>query len=175
MTAESSPRLVIPRDRLGRIEAEALVAYPGEGCGVLLGEEEGRVRRVRELVRAPNRWGERNDRYAVDPDLLRDLQEREDRGGPTVLGFYHSHPDAEPVPSATDREHGWPWYLYLIVGLVDGEVGDVRAWEFTGPERRPEEREIEVVGGADQRTDLDIDRNGESHRDTQQETEASHE
>jgi desampylase len=34
-------------------------------------------------------------------------------GGPDLLGYYHSHPDGHPVPSATDCAHA---------------SGDDRAW-----------------------------------------------
>lgn len=144
-TGDAPGRLVLPRELMERIEDRAEDAYPGEGCGVLLGYRDGSDRVVRELADAPNAWSERNDRYAVDPDLLRELQEREDAGGPAVLGFYHSHPEADPVPSPTDREHAWPWYLYLIVGVRDGRAGQARAWEFEGAGHRPDEREIEIT------------------------------
>lgn len=138
-------RLVVPERLMERIEERAERAYPGEGCGVLLGGRDGSDRVVRELAEAPNAWSGRDDRYAVDPDLLRELQEREDAGGPVVLGFYHSHPEAEPVPSSTDREHAWPWYLYLIVEVRDGGARQARAWEFEGADRRPAERDIETT------------------------------
>lgn len=116
---------------LAREMASALEeAYPAEGCGVLLGRVQGRDRTVTELAGAENRWPDRDDRYLVDPGTLRRLMEREDRGGPRVLGFYHSHPDADPVPSETDRELAWPWYLYLIVPVEGREAGEGRAWQL---------------------------------------------
>lgn len=147
-TATDGARLQLPEGLLREIRSELEAAYPREGCGVLLGEVAGEVRRVTEAVRAENRWEGRDDRYLVDPGTLRELQEREARGGPAVLGFYHSHPDAEPVPSPTDVEHAWPWYLYLVVRVDGGEAGPARAWRLAGTEDRFEERPLEVTEGA---------------------------
>lgn len=140
------PRMVVTEDVWAELTGHLEDAYPSEGCGVLLGRREHGLRRVGEAVRATNEWGGREDRYAVDPDLLRDLLAREDEGGPSVLGFYHSHPDAEPVPSATDRRLGWPWYHYLIVPVRDGAAGSARLWQFRGHDEPPREGRIERVG-----------------------------
>ena len=131
MDGVSGPtRLLLPPERRRELAAGLEAAYPGEGCGVLLGEVDGPDRRVTRLVAAENRWAERDDRYLVDPGTLRRLMEREEEGGERILGFYHSHPDAEPVPSETDRELAWPWYLYVIVPVRDGRAGRGRAWEL---------------------------------------------
>lgn len=145
--AEEAPRLLIPPAAWAEVAGHLEAAYPAEGCGVLLGSREDGARRVRETVRAPNQWDGRDDRYAVDPDLLRELMVGEEEGGPAVLGFYHSHPDAEPVPSATDREHGWPWYHYLIVAVAGGEAGEARLWQFRGTGEPPREgRAVRLEG-----------------------------
>lgn len=135
----AGPELVIPAAALASLRQHLEEAHPAEGCGVLVGEVEDRaeadpvagdVRRVLRAVPAENLNPGRNDRYEIDPGLLRDLMESEDAGGPRVLGFYHSHPDVEPVPSSTDRERAWPWYVYLIV-RVDGEgAREGRVWRF---------------------------------------------
>jgi proteasome lid subunit RPN8/RPN11 len=57
--------------------------------------------------------------------------EREaDERGLTLLGFYHSHPDAPPRPSEFDREHAWPWFVYPIIGVQGGEPVEIRAWRL---------------------------------------------
>lgn len=123
-------RLVLCGETAGRIARTVEDAYPREGCGLLLGRVEGGVRVAEEVRPAANRWEGRDDRYLVDPETLRRAVDEEADGGPRVLGFYHSHPDADPVPSATDRELAWPWYLYLIVPVRDGRARRGRAWEL---------------------------------------------
>ena len=125
--------------------------YPREACGALLGSVEDDLRRVEAHHPVANRWADRDDRYIVDPATLRRLMEDEERGGPRVLGFYHSHPDAPPEPSATDLEHAWPWYVYLIVPVEGDEggprAGRGRAWELDPA--RGAFTEVDVsVGGA---------------------------
>lgn len=125
-------RLLLPDGMRDALAPGLEAAYPGEGCGVLLGRTEGHARQVTEVRPADNRRTDRRDRYRVDPDLLRQLMEEESRDGPRVLGFYHSHPDAPPEPSETDREAAWPWYLYLVVPVRAGRarLREARAWEL---------------------------------------------
>lgn len=145
-------RLVLPPDRSAELASGLEEAYPGEGCGVLLGELRDGDRRVTRLEAARNRWADRDDRYLVDPGTLRRLMdEEEESGGDRILGFYHSHPDADPVPSATDRDLAWPWYLYLIVPVRDGRAGRGRAWELESPDGPFVERP--VVGNGDDNVD----------------------
>lgn len=125
-----SEALLIPEALRERLHRHVEDAYPREGCGVLLGEVADGARRVTGLEPAENRWPDRDDRYLVDPETLRRLMEEEENGGPRVLGFYHSHPDAPPEPSKTDLEHAWPWYHYLIVGVRGGRAGAGRVWEL---------------------------------------------
>lgn len=140
---EDRPRLRVPEEVWEKLTSHLESAYPGEGCGVLAGHREDGARRVTEAVSSENEWSSRNDRYSVDPDLLRELLVREEEDGPAVLGFYHSHPDAEPVPSATDRELGWPWYHYLIVRVSEGEAVEARLWRFRGTGETPLEGSVE--------------------------------
>lgn len=128
--AGSAPRLVLAGGAAGRIARAVEEAYPREGCGLLLGRVEGGGRVVEEVRPAPNRWEGREDRYLVDPETLRRAVDEEAGGGPRVLGFWHSHPDADPVPSATDGELVWPRYLYLIVPVRGGRARRGRAWEL---------------------------------------------
>ncbi len=85
------------------------------------------------------------DRYLVDPESLRRALAAEEGGGPRVLGFYHSHPDAPPLPSETDRELAWPWYHYVIIRVAAGEPEETRAWELDADTGRFEERSIDYT------------------------------
>lgn len=128
--AAAGDALVLPEPVRAELRRHLEAAYPREGCGVLLGEAADGERRVTALEPSENRWPDRDDRYRVDPGVLRRLLEAEEDGGPRILGFYHSHPDAAPEPSSTDREYAWPWYHYLIVPVEDGRAGPGRAWEL---------------------------------------------
>jgi hypothetical protein len=63
--------------------------------------------------------------------LSQHLPQLED-DGVTLLGFYHSHPNGEPIPSPTDiREFAYPDTVQLIVGLKSKQA-QVGAWMIDG-------------------------------------------
>jgi len=119
--------------------------YPSECCGMLLGKMEGDAKYVTEVVplsnlrhdpaRAqellplddPGRESEKN-RFLIDP--LEQLRVEKDarRRGLDVVGYYHSHPDHPARPSNYDREHAWPWYSYVIIGVEKGMPKDLTSW-----------------------------------------------
>jgi proteasome lid subunit RPN8/RPN11 len=105
--------LHIRTETLDAIERHARAVFPLECCGLLIGTGA----RIEHAVPARN---ERRSttRYLVRPEdhfaairLARQMRLE-------VMGAYHSHPAAPPVPSATDRAeaHGGG-FLYLIAGL----------------------------------------------------------
>lgn len=128
--AASMETLLLRGDLAVRIEHILESAYPNEGCGVLLGRVEGTGREVIQAVSSKNTWDERSDRYRVDPELVHRLMRAEEKGGPDIVGFYHSHPDADPLPSTTDRDLAWPWYHYVIWPVRRGVAGHPRGWKL---------------------------------------------
>ena len=124
-------RLALPAALLQEILRHLEDAYPHEGVGALLGSADGdRRRAVRHVPLANAVERDRRRRYEVGhADLVR-VQRDAREGGLEVLGYCHSHPDAEPVPSEHDREAGWPWYVYLIVRVGNGRAAGVTAWQL---------------------------------------------
>jgi len=137
--------LSIKEAQLQAIRQHGAREYPNECCGVILGQVNGARKVAGEIVplknlrndpvRAqellplvdPAKETERN-RFLIDPlDQLR--IEKDARGrGLEVLGYYHSHPDHPARPSVYDREHGWPWYSYIIVSVEQGIAKDLTCW-----------------------------------------------
>jgi len=136
--------------------------YPSECCGVLLGEADGSGKIVREVVRLRNlrqdpkraqevlpvddtaRETERN-RFLIDPhDQLR-VEKAARRRGLDVLGYYHSHPDHPARPSNYDREHGWPWYSYIILSVEKGKAKDLTCWVLSQDGSAFESEQVEVL------------------------------
>ena len=133
---------------VGALVAEARGAGGEEACGLLVGRRE----RVRSLVArtvacrnaAPE--GTRETRFEIDPRRLIE-EERAARGsGEEVVGFYHSHPAGDLVPSPVDRTYMalWPAMVWVIVGAgVPGVPGRVRAWSLD-PEREEVLQEVRI-------------------------------
>ena len=133
--------LVLPREVLRDLRRHAEDAYPEECCGLLIGTPEGRVTRA---VPIPNvDPGDKTAGYTLAPLAFRDAERAAERAGDVVLGVYHSHPDHPPEPSARDQECAWPDYVYVILSVVAGKAGEIRAW--TWPESR-EAAALPIVG-----------------------------
>jgi proteasome lid subunit RPN8/RPN11 len=116
------------------MESHARESYPEECCGFLFvraDEREGGPRHVVAVERARNQSdGERARRFEIPPEHLREVERRLDGSGQMVGGFYHSHPDHPARPSEFDRDHAWPWYSYLVLGVTAREEGPLGAFEL---------------------------------------------
>jgi len=107
-------------DIVGRLLEEAARAAPDECCGLLLGQG-GQITEVRP---ADNVAQDKSTRFEIDPAALLEAHREAREGGPELIGYYHSHPDGHPVPSATDCDHasGDARIWAIIAG------GEVRFW-----------------------------------------------
>lgn len=111
---------------------------PREVCGVLVGaraNESGTgPDRVRSVRRVRNVAANRRVAYELDPEETLGTLESIDSEGRDVVGFYHSHPESEPVPSDADREQAtWSGYVYLVCS-PDGRLN---AYRWTGSAFEP--------------------------------------
>jgi len=114
---------------LAAIREHGARAYPEECCGALLGVVEDGTVRVARVERIENaRREERRRRYAIEPLEYARLEKRADSEGLSILGFYHSHPDHPAVPSEYDREHGLPFFHYVLVAVAAGVAGEVASF-----------------------------------------------
>ena len=113
------------------MSAHALAAYPGEGCGLLLGGERGGRRTALRAVPAENAAADPRRRYEISPErfLAAEKQAREE--GLEVVGIFHSHPDRAAEPSRFDRRRAWPYYSYVILAVRQGRVETIRCWRRT--------------------------------------------
>jgi proteasome lid subunit RPN8/RPN11 len=129
--------LVLDARQLAAIRRHGEADYPHEACGLIgghvggSGEGGGEVDRkiAVHLVPLSNaRPDSRRNRYLIAPEAFRQAEALLARDGLEVLGVYHSHPDHPAMPSTFDREHAWPWFSYVIVGIVHGRAQDARSW-----------------------------------------------
>lgn len=119
-----------------RIFEQLQAAYPHEAGGFLLGTFERDDLHIVEAVAIENTFAieERHHRYAMTPADWSRLEDEADARGLTLIGYYHSHPNAPAIPSEYDREHALPHFTYLIASVVpdSGEprAVDLRAWQL---------------------------------------------
>ena len=114
------------------IRSDAQAKYPEECCGALLGPpaSEG-FREAVKVVPAENTNGDQRERrYLISAENVRDIEIEATRAGLEAVGFYHSHPDHPGEPSDFDREAAWLWYSYLIGPVWNGTPGTPTAWRL---------------------------------------------
>ena len=104
--------------------------YPFEACGLLLGRQLQDWLFISEVVPSPNLADQPLHNFEIDPGLRLRIQKasrNENKYG--IVGHYHTHPDAEAAPSATDRSRIFETDLIWIIGSVyDGRFSDLAAF-----------------------------------------------
>jgi proteasome lid subunit RPN8/RPN11 len=122
--------LRIPISLARQIEREGSAAYPNECCGIMYGHDSEQGRNVEQLEAVANVFDEheRYHRFSISPQQLMVAEKKAGDAGQLVLGFYHSHPDHPARPSEYDREHGWPFYSYVIIAIAKGQPGAMTSW-----------------------------------------------
>lgn len=139
--------LTISEGQLQQVHRILERAYPREGCGILTGRVLDGMKVVLEVREASNRRDDTQNRYLIDPKIIRDLERELRHEALDILGFFHSHPDVPAVPSDYDRDHAWPWFSYLIVSVQDGQSEDARCWVLREDRARFEEENFIVNDG----------------------------
>jgi len=146
---DSIPILELSEMQAKQIRDEGVAAYPNECCGIIFGRDTitaGVTRRVVEsLEQVQNEFesGEQYHRFLITPAALMKA-EKACTGGLMVLGFYHSHPDHPARPSEYDREHGWPFYSYVIVAIAKREPKLMTCWVLDEQTEQFKEQTISI-------------------------------
>ena len=107
-------------------------AYPNEGGGFLLGETNGDSIVIKEITQVNNVFEEEEQyhRYAMTPQDWMRLEDEADEKGLSLIGYYHSHPNAPAIPSEYDRDHALPNFVYVITSVKEGSAVDMRVWKL---------------------------------------------
>ncbi|MBR6399670.1 MAG: M67 family metallopeptidase [Firmicutes bacterium] len=124
--------IVIKKNLLEKIEAEAEKSYPFECCGMIFGSIEENKKLAHSIRSVENNFGgEEYHRFLITAeDMMRgELYARQN--GLDMIGFYHSHPDHPAIPSEYDREHALPVYSYLITSVKDGKADITASYELS--------------------------------------------
>ena len=128
MNPPTVARLLIPRPVLAAMTAHAAAELPNECCGLLGGAAPAdgviRVSAAAPVVNAAASPVE----YESEPRSILAAVKRFRAEGLEVVGVYHSHPTAPPVPSRADLARNyWGHVAHVIISLQSAQP-EVRAW-----------------------------------------------
>jgi proteasome lid subunit RPN8/RPN11 len=138
--------LKISQELAERIRAHGVETYPYECCGALLGLDREAGREVLNLVPLENRRDDSpRNRFEITPGDVRLAETEAKKLGCDLIGWYHSHPDAPARPSEFDRDHAWPWYSYIIVGVEKRVPKEMKSWRLTDDRAHYDSEEIEIA------------------------------
>ncbi|MEO6298758.1 MAG: M67 family metallopeptidase [Paracoccaceae bacterium] len=112
--------LIVTSSVLDLIVREAARAAPSECCGILYAERGT----VTAAEPAANVADNPRTRFEIAPQALIDAHRSSRRGGMSVAGYFHSHPQGPAAPSATDRTEAA--HDRAIWAIAAG--GDVTFW-----------------------------------------------
>lgn len=119
---------------------------PHECCGVIIGVGDT----AESVVPLPNIAVDPEHNYHIDDKALLEVLFQTQRQNLDIVGFYHSHPKTDPVPSQTDVHLAtYPDAAYVIASLRGGEAR-LSAWSIqqhrvtaieliVSPEKPPQE------------------------------------
>ena len=115
----------IPDEAMHLMVAHARAWAPNEACGLVAGTGDV-VTKVYQLVNADPG----PDRFTLDPyEHFAAWQDADDHGW-DILGTFHSHPAAPPIPSPSDIGGGGdPAWVNLIVGVENDRIS-VSAYRY---------------------------------------------
>ena len=97
------------------IRKHAAAAHPLEACGLLLGVS-GRIDTAQPTR---NVSAEPSHSFEIDPAALFAAQRAEREGSRALIGYYHSHPNGQALPSARDAARAAPDGKLWIIAAGD--------------------------------------------------------
>lgn len=108
--------------KLSRQQRQQLLDWADEAgeqecCGLLLGrgEEVERVELAENVATDPERY------FEIDPSALIEAEKQARQGGPTILGYFHSHPNGRAEPSPVDAASASLDGRYWLI-IANGEI-----------------------------------------------------
>lgn len=115
-----------------QINGEAEKSYPNECCGFIFGSMNAEEKYAKQIVASQNssNKSEQYHRFEINPEEMMKAERFARQNNLDIIGFYHSHPDCQAVPSEYDRAHALPIYSYIIVSVIQGKAEEALSWDL---------------------------------------------
>ncbi|MBE9126069.1 MULTISPECIES: M67 family metallopeptidase [unclassified Coleofasciculus] len=151
---------------LQAMQTHAEGTYPEECCGLLLGQLQGTVKTLIEVLPTENAWDDetiaafqavegsvqpsatKRNHFTIAPEVMLKVQKEARDRNLNIIGIFHSHPDHPAVPSPFDQAIAWQQYSYIIISVQQGITRDLRSWSLDD-EGQFQPEEILTVEAAD--------------------------
>lgn len=139
--------LKISKSQLLVMTNQAQGVYPEECGGLLVGMMIDGDFEVRKVIPVENvKLESRHNRIEIDPLDYAKAERQALKEGFGVWGFYHSHPNADAIPSEFDRANfpftNW-WYPIISVG-EERNIKQIRCWKLSDDRASFTELHIEI-------------------------------
>lgn len=138
----------ISKEILEQMLLDGTNRYPEECCGILFGriDEKGvKTAEYAEYADNSRDESEKKRRFEITPEIMLKAELTARRRGYDIIGFYHSHPDCEAIPSEYDRSHALPVYSYIIMSVVKGKALQTKSYELSPDSRQFREEKINII------------------------------
>jgi len=111
--------------------ADAVKTFPDECCGFLFGLEKGDERVITDILIVNNaKEGDKRRRFEISPKDYMKAEQFAEQNNLQLLGVYHSHPNHSAIPSEHDRIAAQPWFSYVIISVLEKNIGMIRSWRL---------------------------------------------
>jgi len=128
----SPPRVLLAPAQRRRIRELAEAGWPQEVCGLLEGAVQPGPVHIAAVHWLANHADAPERGYLIDPEAFLWLERTAREHGRAIVGVWHSHPHGDPAPSARDLAEAWPGWSYLIAGVTNARMTDLRCWRLAG-------------------------------------------
>jgi proteasome lid subunit RPN8/RPN11 len=138
------PSIIHINDQARQVMNEhAKATFPYECCGFLYGTDNENGRQITEAIIAPNsKKGDQRRRFEISPLDYMKAEQYALQHETQFLGIYHSHPNHPAIASEHDLAKAMPFFSYVIVSVMEGEVADTKSWKLKEDERVFLEEEV---------------------------------
>ena len=124
--------IIIQPAVLDQINHHAVFIFPDECCGFLYGQEQEDGTRIISVIRQVDnaKPGDKRRRFEITPKDYMQAEEFALENNLSLLGIYHSHPGHPAIPSEHDRVAAQPYFSYVIISVVQGNIDHTRSWRL---------------------------------------------
>lgn len=141
-------RIEIGKEDLNRIKHHGQSEYPHECCGFLFGntDKDKKTVTICQPVINARESEDRHNRYLIPPGEYLKAERMAKSEGLDVIGFYHSHPDADARPSQYDLDYSWPFYSYIIVSIKNKKAEKATSWQLMDDRSKFLKEDLVIIG-----------------------------